>query len=66
MANEFVDTFLDVITSLFEGLGTGIMDLFTTLIYDGEELTVLAEWMIIFLGFSFAISIFYALWRKVA
>ena len=67
MAGELVDVFLDVVTGLFEGIGDGIMTLFTTLIYDAEDgITILAEWMLIFMGFSFAITIFYALWRKVA
>ena len=67
MAGELVDTFLEVVSGLFEGIGDGIIELFATLIYDTEDgLTILAEWMLVFMAFSFAITIFYALWRKVA
>ena len=67
MATEFVGVFLDTIGALFTGLGTSIMDIFSELIYNETDgLTILAEWMLVFMGFSFAIGIFFALWRKVA
>lgn len=66
MASQVVQTFLDTISALFGGIADGLVNVFSTLIYDGTALTPLAEWMLIFMGFSFALSIFYALWRKVA
>lgn len=71
MASEIVQIFLDTIAALFAGIGDGLTDVFNTLIYVpavGETpgyLTPFAEWMLIFMGFSFALTIFYAIWKKV-
>jgi hypothetical protein len=68
MILAIVDAFLDTIEALFGGIATGIVGMFETLIWDSvaSELTSLGTWMLIFMGFSFALTIFYALFRKVA
>ena len=64
---EITDTFLAVVEAIFGGIADGIVTLFGTLIYDSTTgLTDLATWMIIFMAVSFALTIFYALFRKVA
>jgi hypothetical protein len=67
MVTDIVGAFTDTITALFQGLGSGIIDLFETLIYnDVDGLSPLGTWMLVFMGFSFAIAIFYGLFGKVA
>ena len=67
MVAEIVNTFLDTIQALFAGIGSGIIDVFEAVIYNSTDgLSVLGQWMLIFMGFSFALTIFYALFRKVA
>jgi hypothetical protein len=67
MGSSITTEFLEVVSALLGGIGTGISALFGTLIYDSTTgLTALGTWMIIFMGFSFALTIFYALFKKVA
>lgn len=66
MVAEVVQIFLDTLEALFAGIGTGIITVFETVIYNEiDGLSVLAEWMLIFMGFSFALSVFYMIFRKV-
>jgi hypothetical protein len=66
MVTAIITVFLDTISALFAGIGEGIVTVFQTLIYDSVTgLTELAEWMLIFMGVSFALTIFYALLSKV-
>jgi hypothetical protein len=67
LVGDLTDTFLDTIAALFGGIATGIVGVFETLIWDVDTgLTVLGVWMVAFMGFSFALTIFYALLKKVA
>jgi len=81
MVVEITTVFLDTIQDLFGGIADGIVNLFTTMIYpvtdngvdgilgtadDIHSLSTLGTWMLIFMGFSFAITIFYALFKKIA
>jgi len=67
MVSEITTAFLDTISALFGGIADGVVNVFSTMIYsDVDGLTALGTWMIIFMGFSFAITIFYALFKKVA
>lgn len=67
MVSEITSAFLDTISALFGGIADGLVNVFETMIYnDVDGLTVLGTWMLIFMGFSFAITIFYALFKKIA
>jgi len=68
MIEDIVNAFLDATSALFAGIGDGIVTVFNTVIYDpvAEELTPLAVWMLVFMGISFALTVFYGLFRKVA
>lgn len=72
MIEAVTGAFLDAISAIFGGIGTGLMTVFNTIIWDptlnagSGGLTDLAIWMLIFMGVSFALTIFYALFNKVA
>jgi len=67
MAAEVIGILLDAIEAVFAGIGTGLSTVFETVIYNQETgITTLGEWMIVFMGVSFALSVFYRLLRKVA
>jgi len=67
MVAEITTAFLDTIAALFGGIADGVVNVFETMIYEeATGLTTLGTWMIVFMGFSFAITIFYALFRKIA
>lgn len=66
MATEVVSTFIETIQGIFEGVGTGIVGLFGELFYNSTTgLTSLASWLLVLMGISFALTIFWALFRKV-
>jgi hypothetical protein len=68
MIEDIVNAFLDATSALFAGIGDGVVTVFNTVIYDPvtETLTPLATWMLVFMGISFALTVFYGLFRKVA
>lgn len=72
MVTQITKVFLDSVEAIFGGIGTGLVTVFNTVIWDPTlndntgGLTNLAIWMLIFMGLSFALTIFYGLFRKVA
>ena len=67
MVSEITTAFLSTVTAIFGGIGESVLTLFEDLIYNSTDgLSTLAEWMIVFMGVSFALTIFYAIFRKVA
>jgi len=72
MVAEITGVFLDAVEAIFGGIGTGLVTVFNAVIWDptlnsgNGGLTNLAIWMLIFMGLSFALTIFYGLFRKVA
>jgi len=72
MIEDIVNAFLDATSALFAGIGDGVVTVFNTVIWDptlnsgSGGLTNLAIWMLVFMGISFALTIFYGLFRKVA
>ena len=63
---DITDTFLEVISAIFEGIGTGLVDLFQTIMLTEEGgLNAMGIWIVIFMGLSFAVTITMRLIRKV-
>lgn len=66
IVTEITSAFLDTISAIFAEIGTGLVTVFETVIYDPTTgLTSLAQWMIVFMGVSFALTVFYMIARKV-
>ncbi len=58
--------FLQVISSIFQGIGTGFVDLFKTIMLNETGgLSEMGVWIVIFMGLSFAITIVWRLVKKV-
>jgi len=67
IADGIVNLFHNLIYPEIIEAGTdGILGTADDVMTGTYELSSLGTWMIIFMGFSFAITIFYALFRKVA
>jgi hypothetical protein len=63
---DITTTFLQVISAIFEGIGTGLVDLFETIMLDGTGgLNEMGIWIVVFMGLSFAITVAMRLIRKV-
>lgn len=58
--------FLEVISAIFQGIGTGLVDLFQTIMLTEEGgLNEMGIWIVVFMGLSFAITITMRLVKKV-
>lgn len=63
---KLIEVFIEVLTAVFQGIGEGFVDLWNTLILDSTGgLTTFAVWGIAMLSLGFAISIVYAILRKI-
>ena len=66
MVSEIITSIVDAFTSFITGLGTGIVDFFRGLVLDENGgLTEFAAWGLAFLGLGLAVSIVYAILRKI-
>lgn len=66
MVSEIINQIVMAFTTFISGLGTAIVDFFEGLILDSEgQLTAFASWGLAFLGLGFAVSVFYAILRKI-
>jgi len=66
IVSEVIALIMEAISATFTGLGTSLTVLWSSLIYDATTgLTVFAEWMLVFVGFSIGMGILYAVLRKV-
>ncbi len=63
---DITTNFLQVISSIFQGIGTGLVDLFKTIMLNQNGgLSEMGVWIVIFMGLSFAITIVWRLVKKV-
>ena len=80
MVTAITNAFINTVTTIFGGIADSVVALFESIIITRDAgvdtilntaddvigITDLAQWMIIFMGVSFALTIFYAIFRKVA
>jgi hypothetical protein len=63
---DITDTFLEVISEIFQGIGSGLVDLFETIMLTEDGgLSEMGIWIVVFMGLSFAVTITWRLLRKV-
>lgn len=66
MVSNIISEIVSAFTSFLTGLGTAVVDLFEGLILDDAgQLTPFAAWGLAFLGLGLAVSLFYAILRKI-
>lgn len=59
MIAEIVQHIIGAIQGILEGVGVGLVGLFETIIYDPVDgLTVMAQWMLVFVGVGVAFALF--------
>jgi hypothetical protein len=63
---DITDNFLEVISETFQGIGSGLVDLFKTIMLTEDGgLNEMGVWIVVFMGLSFAVTITWRLLRKV-
>lgn len=63
---DITTNFLQVISAIFQGIGTGLVDLFQTIMLTEEGgLNEMGIWIVVFMGLSFAVTITMRLIKKV-
>jgi len=63
---DITDNFLEVISEIFQGIGSGLVDLFkAVMLNETGGLSEMGIWIVVFMGLSFAVTITWRLLRKV-
>lgn len=66
MVSEIITEIVSAFTTFLSGLGSAVVDLFEGLILDDAgKLTPFAAWGLAFLGLGLAVSLFYAILKKI-
>jgi hypothetical protein len=63
---DITTNFLEVVSSTFQGIGSGLVDLFkAVMLNETGGLSEMGIWIVAFMGLSFAITITWRIFRKV-
>lgn len=63
---DITDNFLQVTSEVFQGIGSGLVDLFKAVMLNEDGgLSEMGIWIVVFMGLSFAVTITWRLLRKV-
>ncbi len=63
---DITTNFLEVVSKIFQGIGTGLVDLFkAVMLKETGGLSEMGIWVVVFMGLSFAVTVTWRILRKV-